>query len=473
MSYQEIMRFIENETGISLKPVNMMTFNSFLDDRIKDFNGSPIVYLNILKTVREEYERLLDYVTINETYFFREEKHFKFLKEIFIHERFGNSEPMNFWSASCSSGEEPLSLYALLNKRLHSPFKIFASDINTHILQKFKGGRYRQSSKRTDGKPFHHYLDSIFDQNEGDSELTIRDDVIGKIDIRQINLYSDSFADLPQMDVIFLRNTLIYMNTANKQTVINKIIEKLNIGGILLLSSSEVAHISHPQLEVVSSPYCYYLRKKNPLHIKDQKPNFQLQAVSHAEPEPDKTKDAGPIQQEDRSSVEVRPVEREVCLFITNILNNPIFEEKDTPALRSAQMFVRILSEMNENNLLEAETLLEKLDPDQHPQSLYHFFKGFIPLQKGDRSNAMVSFQKALTVNSYFWPARYYLVFNCNGGTKGEKEHLQNLMKHIDQYIEEKRIDYQFLLEGFNAKYFRDICRARMERLEKGFSYGN
>ena len=467
MSYPEIMQFIEHETGISLKPVNMMSFNSFLDDRIGDFRGSPIVYLNILKTVREEYERLLDHVTINETYFFREEKHFKYLNEIYIRERLGNSEPINIWSASCSSGEEPLSLFALMNKKLHSPFRVFASDINSHILEKFRTGRYRKAAIRTDGKPFHHFLEDILVNSIRDSELIVSADVISRIDIREKNLYCDSFSDLPPMDLIFLRNTLIYMNTANKQAVINKIIERLKIGGVLLLSSSEVAHISHPQLEVVSCPYCYYLIKKDP-HTISAEPVLQKKPIllSPAFRHEKEVKEAP-------QKTDIQPDEREVCLFITSILNNPIFEEEDSAALRSAETFVRILSELNGNNIHKAEALFNRLDPKQHPPGLYYFFRGFIPLQKGDRASARVSFQEALTVAPFFWPARYYLVFSCGSNVREEKEHLRNLIRDIDAYINDKRIDYQFLLEGFNAKYFRDICRAKMEKSGEGVRHGN
>ncbi len=463
-SYAEIIRFIEYHTGIDLKPVNMMSFNGYLDDRLKDFNGSAQVYLNILKTVKEEYERLLDHVTINETYFFREEKQFKYLRDVFIPEKNNEGGSINIWSASCSSGEEPVSLYALMNGKLRLPFKVYASDINAHILNKFRKGIFRKGALRTDGKLFHELLDEVSSRSEGSEELSIKEDVMNKIDIREINLYNDSLADLPMMDCVFLRNTLIYMNLENKQKVINKITEKLKNRGILILSASEVAHISHPQLEVISSDYCYFLRKKDPLHMEP----------ANIQPVPSHIISAEPVKKViHKAELQAPPDEKQVCLFITNILNNPIFTDDDSPALRSAEKFADILSELGRNNLKKAEVLFAQLKPNEHPQSLYSFFGGFIPLQKGDKSAALSAFQKVLDANPAFWPARYYITFSCGTSSAGEEIHLGILTRDIDRYISDKRIDYQFLLEGFNAKYFREICRARLDNLKEGVRYGN
>ena len=132
--FNRIVRFIENDTGIRLPDTNYRLIKSFVSERLSFLEMNPDTYLAHIKENKDEYDRFLDAVTINETYFFREQKHFKIIDKI-IFPQYINTEqrPLAFWSAACSTGEEALSIAALAQKfwgqSSENTYSVFASDL--------------------------------------------------------------------------------------------------------------------------------------------------------------------------------------------------------------------------------------------------------------------------------------------------------------------------------------------------------
>ena len=114
----------------------------------------------MLDSDKNEYSKFVDIVTINETYFFREEKHFTLLNDIIFPELASKQKQLNIWSASCSSGEEAISLYLSAQNffREAGNFTVHGSDINTEVLEIFRRGVYKNNSFREDGSSFHNLL---------------------------------------------------------------------------------------------------------------------------------------------------------------------------------------------------------------------------------------------------------------------------------------------------------------------------
>ena len=191
----------------------------------------------------EEFGNLIDEITTNETYFFRERSQLRALVgEIFTElqaERQGlHRGPITVWSAGCSSGEEPYSIVILAMEAGMVPGKdlhVYASDISRRMLRKARRGLYREASFReTEPALRQKYF------SEKDGLWRISDEVKKHVDFIHLNLLDRTkIALLGTMDVILCRNVIIYFNSDTKREVIQTFYEKVRPGGHLLLGHSE------------------------------------------------------------------------------------------------------------------------------------------------------------------------------------------------------------------------------------------
>lgn len=465
-----ILAYILDKTGITLPVSNLNPVKHFLAQRWNEKGWDAGSYISEIEQNNQEYELFLNKITINETYFFREERHFHFIKDEILPLCRKIEKPFNIWSASCSTGEEAISIYSLLLSQFdQKDFRVFASDINIHVLDKFKKGEFRTSSLRKDGQVFHNLLIPLKDNPSANKTFSIKKEYINNLNINQINLYSEEIESLPLMNLIFLRNTLIYMNSNNKQKIINKLVKRIKSGGILLLSSSENPLISHPALKVKKSNYCYYFEKIDPVTLSSGMLSKQIRQTPQV-----KKSSVYPVNRQKKTYIEVKesrtitPGVQEVCRQISLKLNNELYKGEDNPAWKSAKILLSLMYLMESSSIEEAEKLMSTFRKEQHPECLFYFYSGFIPLQKGEKEKACSYFKMALKANSTFWPARYYMISACDKtDTEQKKRNLTRILVDINKYIDDNRFDYQFLLEGFNARYFQMICQNMIQKTGK------
>jgi len=191
----------------------------------------------------EELANLIDELTTNETYFFREYSQLRALideifEELQLDRDKRGGRPINVWSAGCSSGEEPYSIAMLARDAGLKPgvdIRVYASDISRRMLRKARKGIYREASFRETDP---HVREKYF--IEKDRLWQISDDLKRDVDFIHLNLLDTSkIALLRTMDVILCRNVIIYFNTDTKCRVIQTFYDKLRPGGHLLLGHSE------------------------------------------------------------------------------------------------------------------------------------------------------------------------------------------------------------------------------------------
>jgi chemotaxis protein methyltransferase CheR len=201
------------------------------------------LYLRYDRRRDEELTTLIDAVTTNETYFFREERQLKafteeILPELHARKREQGERTLHIWSAGCSSGEEPYTLAMLIvESKLFRDFRvdIFASDINLRMLHSARKGIYGSSSFRVTERK---YIDRYFGERDGNQR--INDDVRKFVSFSHLNLIDRSkISLLCSMDVICCRNVIIYFDPPTKKKVIQSLGEKLTPGGYLLLGHAE------------------------------------------------------------------------------------------------------------------------------------------------------------------------------------------------------------------------------------------
>ena len=191
----------------------------------------------------EELAQLVDDLTTNETWFFRELDSLRTLIEEILPEirrqRPGPLRaPVPIWSAGCASGEEPYSIVMLALEAGLEPgrdFRVYASDVSRGMLQRARRGLYRAPSFREADPTLRR---KYFLEREGG--LQIRDEVKKHVDFIHLNLLDRSrIALLGMLDVVLCRNVIIYFDRDTKQRVIQTFYEKLRPGGHLLLGHSE------------------------------------------------------------------------------------------------------------------------------------------------------------------------------------------------------------------------------------------
>ena len=203
-------------------------------------------YYHFLKYDRkkdQELSDLMDVLTTNETYFFRESFQLKALTEEILPELKAAKEKkgektLRIWSAGCSTGEEPYTIAMLiLEMGCFSGWRveIVGTDISHRVLQQSRKAVYGKSSFRTTEE---HYIKRFF--QEQDNGFKVNDEVRELVTISHLNLFDQNrLALLGKMDVIFCRNVIIYFDQAAKKKIIESFNRMLHDGGYLLLGHSE------------------------------------------------------------------------------------------------------------------------------------------------------------------------------------------------------------------------------------------
>lgn len=238
-AYQQLREAFRRASGIDLPESKRQLIAGRLHGRLKAL-GLPDydAYVELLAQPNQaaERQRMIDLLTTNETYFFREPEHFRYLAAEILPKL--PRRPVRVWCAAASSGEEPYSLAMLLQDKLgDGGWSLLASDLSTRVLERASQGLY--PLQRTDLLP-PEYLKRFCLRGTGDYDghLLIRRELRDRVRFCQHNLLH-SAADLGQFDIIFLRNVLIYFNGATRQQVIDRVQRQLRPGGWLVIGHSE------------------------------------------------------------------------------------------------------------------------------------------------------------------------------------------------------------------------------------------
>ncbi len=238
--FGQFQKLIHQLAGIHLPPTKKALVSGRLAKRLTQYRlDSYGDYFELLTAGHNpaELQVAVDLLTTNETYFFREPKHFYFLRtQILVGHKPGH--PFRVWSSACSSGEEPYSIAMVLADHLgEGPWEVVASDISTRVLEKARTGHYPMD--RTDGISREH-LSRYCLKGVGSQEntLLVEEKLRSRVNFMQINL-NQPLPRLGEFDVIFLRNVMIYFNLETRRQIVQRILPMLKPGGHFLVSHAE------------------------------------------------------------------------------------------------------------------------------------------------------------------------------------------------------------------------------------------
>ena len=185
--------------------------------------------------------RVVEAMVTTETLFFRDRDPFESLRTTVLPDlirRRGGERVLNVWSAACSTGQEPYSFVLLL--RQHFPelagwaVNVLATDLSGEVLAKARDGKYNQTEINR-GLPA-PLMVRYFKQTGTSWQLA--DDVRRAVEFREMNL-TRPWPVLPKMDVVFLRNVMIYFDVETKKAILGRVARLLRPDGYLLLGGAE------------------------------------------------------------------------------------------------------------------------------------------------------------------------------------------------------------------------------------------
>lgn len=235
-------QLVAEKTGIHLPHTKIALLNSRIGKRLaaRDCQSFTEYYELIhQKHETQEMEMAINQITTNETFFFREEKHFSYLKEHII-PNCKKSMHFRVWSAACSTGQEPYSIAMTLAEHCTSPWSIVASDINTSVVNIARRAIYPNDSSQN--IPKHLKLKYCLKGNARYKEqIRISPTLRDKVEFMQLNLLEEQ-STLGMFDLIFLRNVMIYFEKPTQQRVTSNLQKRLKSGGYLFVGHSESLH---------------------------------------------------------------------------------------------------------------------------------------------------------------------------------------------------------------------------------------
>lgn len=256
LSEKEFGKFrdlIYEKAGIHLTPAKRSLVAGRLNKRVRHYGLSSFADYYAFATAPDqgdELQVLVDLLTTNETYFFREPKHFEFLRRI-ASSRQGKG-PFRVWSAAASSGEEAYSIAMCLADTLgmSADWSVIGTDISERVLARARRGHYPLPGAKKIAPAYlrDYCLKGVRDQ---EGTFIVNRDLRSKVEFHHMNL-NGSWVDLPQFDVIFLRNVMIYFEQETKRRLVERLHGKLKSQGNFIIGHSETLNSVSDRFEVIS-----------------------------------------------------------------------------------------------------------------------------------------------------------------------------------------------------------------------------
>lgn len=498
--WEAMLRFIDQRCGLHIRDDQRASTGVLIERTLRRHGCRDLDQLQtLLRRDGDAMRAFVDEMTVGETFFFREPKHFQFLRETILPQANAQrieagerqtprqeTRPIGLWSAACSTGEEPYSLAMLCDQGGYAAqTRIVATDISARALEKARRGIYRDWSFRGDGlERAGPYLRS---RPEG---MELCESIRRRVEFRRLNLVEDNYQQvlggaLP-LDVILCRNVFIYFSAATIQTVVQRMADCLVEGGWLLLASADPplpesllsgsplsgsslsgSALSGRRLfQAVSSSLGVFYRK---LPVEPAPVESAAAAPADPRPAPAQLADTAaqtPVTIPSSSSVPASPtpagaslVEAPAPLHRAEVSTEPRATE---PAKRIRDLQARAHT--------SPQTALEQCEADiqRHPLSAeLHYLRGVLLLETNRIDEACRSVQRAVFLDRSLAVGHFLLgsIQQQRGQLKAAGRHYRNVCELCDALPPTGPLP---LGEGGTAAELANAARRRISRLESG-----
>jgi len=246
--FDRLADLIYNKSGIRFEHKKAYFVTKRLQKRMEELGvESPMEYIRLLKYSDKdgvEFQKFLNSLTVNETYFFRDYPQLAAFAEHCLYDLvekkyMKNDNSLRIWSAGCSTGEEPYTLSIILHEMLDNlpdwNIEIIANDVDENALQKATEGVYEDRSIKDVPQ---EYLDKYFIRYR--NNFIVKEKVKSLVKFEYLNFADGNILKGKRnFDFIFCRNVLIYFDDFSRKKVVDHFYIALNKGGYIFLSSSE------------------------------------------------------------------------------------------------------------------------------------------------------------------------------------------------------------------------------------------
>ncbi|MZK51642.1 CheR family methyltransferase [Clostridium beijerinckii] len=263
MALEQLASYIYEFCGIDYSK-NLPSLESKITYRIKELGLNIWEYCGYVKIEEKERDTLIELITVNETYFFREENLLRELQTNILpkFEDYSKEKTFRIWCAACSSGEEPYTLAMLIKETMlfqNGSVEIIASDINKKVLDKAENGVYSSKSLSFRKMPY-GMLDKYFDKIEDDYK--VKDEIRKLVKFKNLNMFDKNIEqEVGRVDIILCRNVLIYFDTEFTKKAALSFYNILNETGYLFLGHAETVTNVNPGFDTVYTPSIFYYKK--------------------------------------------------------------------------------------------------------------------------------------------------------------------------------------------------------------------
>ncbi len=442
---------IERTTGISFDRRKREILRLHLKERAKasgcvDFTE----YYSLLHSApgEEEIRRLSNKIVVHQTEFFRNRPQFEALEQIVLPDLLSAADTsgrtLKIWSAGCSSGEEPYSIAMVVARTLghQLPYwnvEILGTDISEPILKRAQSARYTSKAAKSVPEPYK----SLYLKELADGSYEVVSDIRDLVRFKVHNLVHDEPPSelLPGAQLVFCRNVTIYFSEKSLVRAIKNMESALLPGGYLFLGHSEsLLGIEH-SFELLDLAATFAYRKPRP-KVSAIPVGYAARDEKRAVPGSTRLPPAPPI---DRPSP-VRPPAPDGAHIKETVASAQGFLEKGDP---------------------ESARRLVEDELRRHPtDAALHFLHGSALHVLGDDEAACRAFGKAIYCDTRFSLAYFYraVVQEESGNLEAASRDYSAAMRFLESDPPGKWDPY---LEAMNHVQLVDVCRQKLERLEK------
>ncbi|GLR65186.1 CheR family methyltransferase [Marinospirillum insulare] len=416
----KIKEKVYQHCGLLLEGVAEERLRKAIQDEIqKNECANLTAYQKLISQDSQAFDQLINHLTVNETYFFREVEQIQLLVEHLVPQILANkspNEPLRILSAGCSSGEEPYSLAIALREALGAEvaqrIQLDAGDLDQNVLKKAQQGLYSEFSFRgVDPAIRRRYF------LRKDKGYQLIPEIRQRVRFHELNLLAPVFPKrFYDYDIIFFRNVSIYFDLETRRIIQKKFYELMPAAGILILGSSETLGNNLGVFELVEQHNQYYFVKGQSYRPNNNSASLEL------EPEPAAVTPAelpvfeSPVLTEQETAPSPKLILPELQTLqqlvkdkdytrALHLLDRLLMQEPDNfPALLLKSWVL-----LNNQDFLAADELLNKaFELDAWSIDLL-LMKGLSAKWQEDQDLAAQWFKKVVYTSPDCWPAHYYL----------------------------------------------------------------
>ncbi len=482
---QKFYDYLIAHSGLHFERRNIKMLERGLESRMGALRigsyGDYYEYLTENMEKRQELQKLLQFLTVGETFFFRYHAHFSALMKVVLPAILKTGRPIRLWSAGCSTGEEPYSMAMALMETVPDwrarDIRILATDINNRSLKRAREGVYNTWKIRVTEK---RYLEKYF--NRIGESYVVRDEVKRLVDFAYLNLQTVHASPHPLLaegfDAIFCRNVMIYFTTATIRKLVDCFTESLHQGGHLFLGHSEtLANISTRFERRIHEGGVYYRKKFPTQQVAETAalpPPPAAVTVAKAVPKP-----RNPVASVEKPAMAPLPPEGPEKLYDRAVsqMDAENFPEADRLFRRIRELNPRHTGAMIGSALIHAnigmfrealEECSRALEIDDLLPEAY-FLRGLIYEMIDQEKDSFQEYRKAILLRMDFIMPHYQLgkLYFRTGQHKNGARELKNSLKLLEKVPEESIVPFS---GGLSREVFLEQLRQEIQLVNGGIA---